>query len=267
MKRVIVIPLIAVAAILSVLFLPGKGLSETVEITEVKTGDFQYRKEVSAAVNGQSHQLYFPGNIIEVSKNEGEEIRKSETILTYVDAYGNKKRLTSSVSGMIVRIENGMVTVKDLNLYLYCQIDLETRNRLSVGSTHMFTSAGKHYHASVISLPKLGFNQNNRLMFEIILDIEDKGDLLIGQSGILTLDLGSEKSVLLVEKKALLNDGKGYYLLEKGYVEDPKNMEKYRLNVEVLNWDETRAVIRGTGLEAVEVCIFSDDLKELIDAS
>ena len=95
MKRVIVIPIIAVMAILPFFLFSGSGLSSDVEITEVKMGDFQRRKEVSATVNGQSHQLYFPGNIIEAYLNEGSEVKKDEAILAYADAYGNKRKLKS----------------------------------------------------------------------------------------------------------------------------------------------------------------------------
>ncbi len=266
MKKIIFLPVLAIAIVLTMFLFSSEKLSGKITITEVHSGDFQYRREVPATVDAQSHPLYFPGNIIELCCDIGDEIRKNQTLLYYSDIYGNRKKLISPFNGIITAIESGRVTVKDQNLYIRCQVDLETRNRLFIGSSHMFTAQDEHYRAYLQKIPRLGFSVDNRLVFELELSVEDNGKLLISQPGILTLDLGEDKGVLLVERQALLKDGRGYYLMDKGYLEDPKHPQHYRLPIELVSWNEQEAVIRGTGLDGAMVCVFSDDLKEILDA-
>ncbi len=266
MKKVIILPILFMAIVLTMFLFSQDKLSGKIEVTEVHTGDFQWRREVAATADGRIHRLYFPGNIIEICCESGEEIRKNQTLLFYGDAYGNRKKLLSPVSGIVVQIENGMAVVKGMDLIIRCRVDLETRNRLSIGSSHMFTTQNQHYRVKLLKIPRLGVNADNRLVFDLEFSVEDDGRLLIGQSGILTLDLGTDRGVLLVDRQALLKDRKGYYLLEKGYLEDPGHPELYRQEIELVRWDDENAQIRGIGLESVEVCVFSEEIKELLDA-
>ncbi|MBQ1827159.1 MAG: hypothetical protein II126_04220, partial [Erysipelotrichaceae bacterium] len=193
MKKVIILPILVIAIVLTMFLFSSNKLSGKIKITEIHTGDFHWRREVAATADGGIHRLYFPGNIIELCCEDKEEIRKNQTLLFYGDAYGNRKKLTSPVSGFIMQIENGKITLKDTDMIIRCRVDLETRNRLSIGSSHMFTTQNEHYRVKLLMIPKLGLSIDNKLMFDLEFSVEDSGSLLIGQSGILTLDLGTDK--------------------------------------------------------------------------
>lgn len=268
MKKKVLLTAVTVITLLSVItvFLSAskKTVLNGIEETEVYRGSFQRQKKITAQIESGIHLYYFPGNIIEVYRNIGDEVKNKECILKYSDMYGNSKKLLSSTKGIITEISAGQVKVNDNCYYVSSYVDIETRNRLKLNSQHLFKTYNETLLTELDYVSSFGQKLNNQLLFEIRLNIIRGGNVLLKQQGTLMLNLEEMKDVLMVDKRALLKDEQGYYLLDCLWLEDADNISRYRIDVRVLESDDRTAVIDGIDIENQRVLVLSENIKELL---
>lgn len=264
-RKIIIVIIVMIMPVIIFVLKQENTLGQLVEITEVYLGNFEEIVRTVAVVDGKGHEIYFPGNIIERVKDKNDYVQKGEKIAVCQDIYGKRKNVTSPVDGYVEEISAASALIREKEVFLRCEVELTVRNELKCGSEHLFTSQGMHYLARIRSISSFGQRVNGRLCFEIILDVENPESLYHQQTGELVLELGTRKDVLLVDRKALMKDESGYFLLERGYIDDPGNPEKYRRNIEIVAVDDGKAWIRGLMLENMEVCVLSKELKEILD--
>jgi hypothetical protein len=234
-------------------------IENNIELVEVKRSTFIYDYKTFGIVDSKSHYLFFNGYIKNIYKTTGDEIKKKDKILSYVNEYGNNRDLLSEVDGFIYQVENNCITIKDLDYFVIVELTYEKYSLIKENDTCFIGINDNYYQAKVIEKVKYD-NQDNR--YRIIIKT-DYDELIFSQHVNVSFHL-QQKEGLTVDKRAINQDSDGYYLIDEMFKDELNNLEKYRIPIKVLMSNEDVALISATGLENKKVCILSESLKEFL---
>ena len=234
-------------------------IEKNIETVEVKRGNFIYDYKTYGIVNSKNHHFFFNGYIKNVYKNIGEEVKEKEKVISYINEYGKSKDLLSEVDGFVYQIENNCVTIKDLDYFVVVELIYEKFVLIKEDDICFIGINNNYYEAIVIEKVKYD-NQDNK--YKVIIKT-NYDDLIFSQHVNVTFHL-QQKEGLIVDKRALNYDSDGYYLIDETFKEELKNLEKYRINVDVIMSNDNVALISAIGIENRKVCIISNYLKEFL---
>jgi hypothetical protein len=259
-RKIIIVAGLIGLIILIITYGGGEELIEkNIEVVEIKRETFIYDYKTFGIVDSKSHHFFFNGYIKNIHKKAGEEVKKKEKILSYIDEHGNSKDLLSEIDGFVYQIENNCLILKDLDFFVVVELAYEKYSLLKENDICFIGINDNYYEAEVIEKVKFA-NQDNK--YRVIIKT-DYLELIFSQHVNVTFHL-EKKDGLTVDKRALNYDEKGYYLIDEDFKEELNNLEKYRLPVEVIMCNDDLALISAIGLEDKKVCILSNHLKEFL---
>jgi len=249
-----------------ILFRQGTDLlKENVETVTVEKGCFQTVYKTWATVKGKRHTVYFNGMITSCELNYGSKITKDQLILTYLDEKGDKKQLKSSYNGFLEEVTSGYVTIYEDDYYLSAFLKDSLVSKIKKGSEAVYEKDGKLFLVRVDDISEYGLKDGNDILFEVKLICEKKDGWKINEKGNLKIILERFDDVLTVDKRALYEDEKGFYLISESWLTSFQNVDKYRLDVEVLMTNDSQAMIQGVGIENAVVCILNEEIRGLMN--
>ncbi len=236
-----------------------KLLENNIEIVEVKRDTFIYDYKTFGIVDSKSHYCFFNGYIKNIYKKTGDEVNRKEKVLSYINEYGKVKDLSSEIDGFIYRIENNCITIKDLDYFVVVELNYEKYSLIKENDICFIGINDNYYQAEVIEKVKYD-NQDNK--YKVIIKTEF-ADLIFSQHVNVTFHL-QKKDGLIVDRRAINYDNDGYYLIDENFKKELNNIEKYKINIEVIMSNDDVALISAIGLENRKVCIISNFLKEFL---
>ena len=262
---VLIFSLVILITVFRLLKIGGSLIAENVSFTYVERGSFRQEYRTNAIITGANHHYYFNGLVSDCKHEINDFVESDEILLTYINSENKKTELKSSVSGYITDISGGKVTVCDLSYSLICYLPSDKFDLVKEGSECLFEYGTVIYPATVVSKKDLGERRAGQTVYQITLVPEKREHLKLNRQGNLTIPLETVNDVLKVDRKALLEDAQGCYLLDENWIDDMDHPEKYRISVEVIMADETTAVVSGAGVENRKVCIMDDRLKAVLN--
>ena len=243
----------------------GSLITDNVSFTFVERGSFRKEYRTSAVIKGINHYYYFNGIITDCTYEENDFIEAGQVILTYLNGENKKTELKSTVSGYLTELSAGRVVVCDQDYRLVCYLPADKYDLLSDDAVCLFEYGDESCEAKVSDRKDLAEKRAGQTVYQVTLEPEIKDDLKLNRQGNLTIPLKAVSNVLKVDRKALVEDAEGYYLMDSAWINSIGNPERYRIRVEVIMADENTAVINGVELENRKVCIIDDNLKAVLD--
>lgn len=266
-KWIVIIAIAAVftvAVILLLLFSGRTVLQQQVETTIIKQGSMVQQYKTTGTVCGRLHSYYFTGTIESCFRHEGDHVSSGSVLLKYRDVRNRVKTLKSSVSGYVTMIGSDHVEVCDSDYRVTVRLNQQQVSSMNIGDQALFTANGNKYLLTVDEIRRYGYQRDDEICFDVIMTIDDCEGLLANQQGNVTMELRRSDNVLTVDRRALLEDDRGSFLLQAGWIDDPGSPEDYRIDVTVISVNENEAQVSGIALENLEVCILSEQLRKLV---
>lgn len=261
---VLVFFLIVLMAVFRLLKIGGSLIADNVSFTNVEKGSFRQEYQTSATISGIKHYYYYNGLITDCSHEVNDFINNDEVLLTYLNSENRKTDLKSTVSGYITELSGNRVTVCDLDYRLICYLPADKFDLLKDETECLFEYGKNTYSAKIISRKDMGEKRAGQTVYQVMLKPDNQENFKLNRQGNLIIPLETVSNVLKVDRRAVLEDTEGCYLLEADWINDMDHPEKYRINIEVLMADDSTAVIGGAGLENRRVCIMNDVLKAVL---
>lgn len=261
---ILVFFLIVLMAVFRLLKIGGSLIADNVSFTNVEKGSFRQEYQTSATISGIKHYYYYNGLITDCSHEVNDFINNDEVLLTYLNSENRKTDLKSTVSGYITELSGNRVTVCDLDYRLICYLPADKFDLLKDETECLFEYGKNTYSAKIISRKDMGEKRAGQTVYQVMLKPDNQENFKLNRQGNLIIPLETVSNVLKVDRRAVLEDTEGCYLLDADWINDMDHPEKYRINIEVLMADDSTAVIGGAGLENRRVCIMNDDLKAVL---
>lgn len=264
-KLQIVFLLLLSIVLMVVLFNTGnRVLLESVETTEIVYDAFEEIFKTTAVVTGKAHFYYFQGYISEQNYKVGDRVFKDTIVLKYKDFDNKTNNLKVSIDGFITEVSNDRVVVVDDNYFLSCKLNSDYWSLVDEETEALFLTDDKPRLARYLGKSEYGYQIDELVYYDVYFSIEDRQGLKLNQQVNLSISL-DKQTCLLVDKRALLHDEKGDYLIDSGWLNDLNHLDKYRIDIKVLKFNEQFASISGIALEGKQVCIVDTAIKELLN--
>lgn len=228
----------------------------------IAISDFQPFYQTPAAVTVRQTAYYIPGTLFSCPVQKGQTVSRGTVLAEYYDAYGSKKKLLSRQDGLVMEIEPSAITLGGSQRFLTAYLPLDILNKCPPNAAGLFTSQSRQYAASLLEVSPL-VSDSEKQRAGVVFSAEQADDLLIGQSGTLTVQLEKMTAVLTVDRSAVFSDDQGSFVADEQWISDLSHPDKYRHDVALIAADEKTAVIEGIGLESRQVIIWTAQLEQL----
>ncbi len=268
MKRKILIisaGAILLGILLMILMSSGRQiLTDSVSTTMVVNRHFTRMYETTGTVDSSLHHYYFSGCIISCGLSEGMYVPAGGVLLKYRNVKDKAVTLKSTVDGYVREVSDNRVTISDRDYYIVSRLPQDLSSVIRKGDEAVLEINGTRRALTVSRIGDCGKMIDGEVMFDVIFTPEDNENLKINQQGNVTILLDNYGSVPVVDRKAILSDEKGSFLLAEDWKDDPGGIDDYRIDIKIIAVNQEVAYISGMDIEGVTVCILSEQLKELI---
>ena len=241
-----------------------KIIDESIQTTMIVNREFVRQYKTTGTVSSRIHSYYFIGNVTACDLQEGTYVTNGGLLLRYNNINNEAVDLRSSVNGFVKEIGGDRVTVADTSYYIVSQFTNDVIEQLAEGDQAIFHSNDTDYLMQISSISSYGRFMDDAVYYEVVFIPEEREKLKLNQQGNVTVSLKRYGAVPVVNRKAVMNDDKGSYLIRASWLKEAGDVDDYRIDVKVVAVNEELAYVSGIDIEGEEVCILSDELKKVI---
>ncbi len=238
--------------------------TDSISLVQIRTETYEQKYRTYGTVSAQLHSCFYNGMITSIDKNERDQLKVDDVILKYRDSDDKERELKSEINGYLYAINPDCVQIYDSVYYLSVLLREEYFDMVAIGSEGLFSVNGHDYLITARQKNDYGIIRNGTVMYEVIFDFDSQEKLKLNQQGNVTLLMGKQEGVSVIDRNALLENSDGYYLLDSSWLKDTGNMQKYLRKVEVSTIDDEVAVIEGTDLENRQFCVIDENIRSLL---
>jgi len=255
-KKKILIGCMVILLTLIFIFIMGrKSLDVSLEKTTVFKGNFEVKYQTIGYVNSKKHYVYVNDFVNALYVEKGQYVKKGDKLFD---------KTVSSVNGYVEDINEYVITIRDEEFYIEAYLPYEKFILLKKNTKYLFVSNEIAYNIELKNKYYLGVEKNNVVLYRVSFQIDNIEDLIFNQSGNIIISITDISDCLMVDKRAVLNDSKGNYLLNAKF-NDNFDVVSNRVDIKVLMQNDDYAYISGVGIENMNVCILDDATKRLVN--
>jgi len=232
-------------------------------VTTIVCGDFQPIYELAASVSADPSPHYLPGTMVSLAVTVGQTVVKGQTLAEYLDALGRRRRLTSTIAGLVTAADTSSIPAASARLWIMAYVPAAIRRQLAVGGAASFSSQGRTYRCHVGSLGLMAEGPDGAQRFAVRLTLDGGEGLLWGQDGTAVIELPAMTGVLTVSRHALYQDEAGSFVVAADWLADLDHPAAYRHQVTVVAADTQQAVVQGVGLQDMTVVVWDQRLRSI----